>query len=154
MHSQLRRCVTMELATNASRYLNNEWLSLRMGDGFMSSTSVSHLIATYTRSFNQLPTTDDFIVWEVLNNETLETAADGTWCGLWHFAALANILHRPIVSVYPRRGAGPCYPQFNRRFVPFNEEFRGRQPVFIMWTPTTHGGCTNHFVPLLPLECN
>ncbi len=90
MHSQLRRRVTMEFATNASRYLNDEWLSLRMGDGFMSSMSVSHLIATYTKSFNQLPTTDDFVVREVLNNETLETAADGTWCGLWHFKEIVT----------------------------------------------------------------
>ncbi len=123
MYHQLRCCVTFELATNTSRYLDDDYLRLGLVYPVKPSLSVSRMIAMHTLSFNELPNTRDFLMPDILAKETLDNASNGSWCGLWQLAALSNVLKQPIYSVYPRKWIGTARPEFHRRFLPFEESF-------------------------------
>ena len=70
-------------------------------------------------------------------------------------AALATVLRRPIVSVYPyTNGLGDAYAKTaNTVLEPLRNTSQGREPLFIMWTRTSPRigsiWMANHFVPLV-----
>ena len=49
-------------------------------------------------------------------------------------AALANVMGRPIVSVYPEYAAQTVRRYLNRIFWPFEEFQRANMPLYILWT--------------------
>ncbi len=57
MYHQLWCRVTFELAMNASRYLDDDYLHLGLVYPVKPSLSISQMIATHTLSFDQLPNT-------------------------------------------------------------------------------------------------
>ncbi len=106
MYHQLRCRVTFELAMNASRYLDDDYLCLGLVYPVKPSLSISRMIVMHTLSFDQLPNTRDFLVPDILAKETLENTSNGSWCGLWQLAALLNVLKRPVYSIHLRKWIG------------------------------------------------
>ncbi len=113
MYHQLRCRVTFELAMNASRYLDDDYLCLGLVYPVKPSLSISRMIVMHTLSFDQLPNTRDFLVPDILAKETLENTSNGSWCGFWQLAALSNVLKRPVYSVHPRKWIGTARPSGN-----------------------------------------
>ena len=46
-------------------------------------------------------------------------------------------------------GSDAFHADFNRLCVPYSSQFRRKETVIIMWTPTVINGRIHHFVPLL-----
>ena len=74
------------------------------------------------------------------------------WSSLIHVQALANILSRPVVSVYSENTGFPYRYLFNKRFDPLKSIAKHSTPIHIMWTvdgASPHSMFTpNHFVVL------
>lgn len=74
-------------------------------------------------------------------------------------AALANVLNRPVRSVYALYGGQTVRKELNRTFFPFTSEKQQDQgTVYILWTNLLGDSIPenqwkpNHFVVLLPLQ--
>ena len=86
--------------------------------------------------------------------EVLAVAQNGTYMGLWQVSAAANVVGRPVCSVYPQKG-WHTYQVLNKRTVlPFFAPYQEVEPVFLMWTSTRldqsdENWTSNHFVPLM-----
>lgn len=74
------------------------------------------------------------------------------WSSLIHLQALANILRRPVLSIYPENTGFHYRYLFNRQFDPLTSTPKTSTPIYILWTvdgAIPHGMFTpNHFVVL------
>ena len=63
----------------------------------------------------------------------------------------ANILRRPVMSVYPGNLHDGMRLDFNHTFYCIDAKYNDRDPVIIMWTPmqVSENSFPIHFVPLL-----
>ena len=85
----------------------------------------------------------------------LEAAKDGAYSGTWQMQALASVIGRPIISVYPPFNGLLDLPAraLNTTIEPKNTV--NQEPIYIMWTSTTASPSRdskwhpNHFVPLI-----
>ena len=98
------------------------------------------LTFSFTSKISKRPSTDK---WKGVR--------DGTYCGLWQMAQAANVLRRPVISVYPNELHEGMRLDFNRTFYCVDNRYNERQPVVIMWTPmqVAENSLPVHFVPLL-----
>ena len=85
-----------------------------------------------------------------------ECAVEGGYASVWAVCALATVIKRPIVSVYPRfeYGENILATVLNRKLMPRRNHSDTIDPIFIMWTrasPQCPGAMwtSNHFVPLV-----
>ena len=74
------------------------------------------------------------------------------YMGLWSMAATANVLDRPVRSVYPNYTESSLVADHNRLFLPRSEEGCTRDAISIFWcqadgAPT--GEQLDHFAPLV-----
>ena len=99
----------------------------------------------------QFPTCGDLddIVKSIYDTGMVQIRNDGTFMGMWQLWVAANVIGRPIRSVFPEHGSYQFRSDFNRFCVPLNERCRKHVPLSIMWTPVTPNGTIVHFVPLL-----
>ena len=86
--------------------------------------------------------------------EVLAVAQNGTYMGLWQVSAAANVVGRPVCSVYPQKGWHTYLVLNNRTVLPFFAPYQEAEPVFLMWTSTRmdqsdENWTSNHFVPLM-----
>ena len=72
--------------------------------------------------------------------------------GIWYLFQAANVLSRPIQSVFPIRGSSNFRNNFNHIVYPLHDAQRNREVLKVMWTPINVGGTVNHFVPLLKVR--
>ena len=102
-------------------------------------------------SGQQFPTCGDLddIIESIYDTEMVQIRNDGTFMGMWQLWAAANVIGRPIRSVFPECGSYQFRSDFNRLCVPLNERCRKHVPLSTMWTPVTPNGTIVHFVPLL-----
>ena len=74
------------------------------------------------------------------------------YSGMWQFYQAANIVERPILSIYP---TGYLTPQFRRDMNRKVHQIRMHQhelhPLCLMWIPMQIGHCINHLVPVVQL---
>ena len=133
LHLELRCRVTIELAANSGSYL----LESNMARGVNNETSVVQQFAHYSPLW-----APELSPREVFQRETLRFRLLKTYSGAWAIAALANILRRPVLSIYPLG----LLRDLNRAFTTFSPRFRRREPVVIMWVDL---GAAWHFVPLM-----
>ena len=94
---------------------------------------------------------ENFDVVQIYKKEVLDMCQNGAYCGLWQMAQAANILHRPVTSVYPTELHEGMRLDFNRSFYCIDNKYNDRDPVLIMWTPmqVSANSYPVHFVPLL-----
>ena len=123
MHLELRCRVAMELAVNKDRYV-----------------SFDERFPQYSAQWHA-----GMSPMEVFKADTFNFRLMKTYSGPWALAALANVLRRPVLSVYPLANLR----DLNRVFEPFDTRFRRREPVIVLWVNT---GLVWHFVPLLKLD--
>ena len=95
--------------------------------------------------------TQQFDVVDIYKKEVLELTRDGSFCGLWQMAQAANILRRPVLSIYLTELHDGMHLDFNRKFMCIDNRYNERNSVKIMWTPmqVSRNSYPVHFVPLL-----
>ena len=132
-HVELRCRVTIELAANSASYLDET----NMARASNSESTVVEQFAHYSPFFEPLLSPR-----EIFERETLKFRLLKTYSGAWAIAALANVLQRPVLSIYPLG----LLRDLNRAFTTFSPRFRRREAVVIMWVDL---GAAWHFVPLI-----
>lgn len=147
MHCELRVRLVYEAVLNANYYLSNRYLS-RGSNIIYKRGGPCKQLAMYSSSYNPA---DELDVVCVYKKEVLEIAKNYQYCGLWQLCQSANILRRPVVSVYPTELHEGMRLEFNRSFMCIDNKYNDRSPVYIMWTPmqVSRNSYPVHFVPLL-----
>ena len=147
MHTELRVRLVYEAVLNAKNYLNNRYLSRGCNIVYRNAGPCKQ-IAMYSNFYD--PSVQLNVV-DIYKKEVLDVGKDGTYCGLWQMAQAANVLRRPVISVYPNELHEGMRLDFNRTFYCVDNKYNEREPVVIMWTPmqVAENSFPVHFVPLL-----
>ena len=92
----------------------------------------------YSGAYNYVctDTWNPTVTEEIYKKELLILRGDKKYCGMWQMYQLANVLHRPVMSVYPQGYLLERYRKdLNRTAYLIRLHERDRKPVVIMWTP-------------------
>ena len=105
-------------------------------------------IAMYSSLYDP---TQGFDVVDIYKKEVLEITRDGSFCGLWQMAQEANVLRRPVLSIYPTDLHDGMWLDFNHKFMCIDNRYNDRNTVKTMWMPmqVSDNSYLVHFVPLL-----
>lgn len=99
-----------------------------------NSTNDARTFAMFSEFFSGENLTD-LAVQRIFEKEVFSIRKSGTYMGAWQMAALANVLNRPVRSVYPLYGGQTVRKELNRTFFPFTSEKQQDQgTVYILWT--------------------
>ena len=136
-----------EALLNAKHYINNRYLS-RGSNIVYRRGGPCKQIAMYSDHY--IPG-EELDVVKIYKQEVLALSKMNTYCGLWQMAQAANVLCRPVMSVYPTKLHEGMRLEFNRTFFCIDNKYNERLPVVIMWTPmqVSKNSYPIHFVPLL-----
>ena len=136
-----------EALLNAKHYINNRYLS-RGSNIVYRRGGPCKQIAMYS---NYYTPGEELDVVKIYKQEVLTLSKMNTYCGLWQLAQAANVLRRPVMSVYPTELHEGMRLEFNRTFFCIDNKYNERDPVVIMWTPmqVSKNSYPVHFVPLL-----
>ena len=147
MHCEFRVRLVYEAVLNGKHYLNNRYLS-RGSNIVYRRGGPCKQIAMYSPHYNPAEELD---VVKIYKQEVMDLIQDGTYCGLWQMCQSANILRRPVMSVYPGNLHDGMRLDFNRTFYCIDAKYNDRDPAIIMWTPmqVSENSFPIHFVPLL-----
>jgi hypothetical protein len=155
-HLDIRKRIVLEMITNKHLYLDNE--KMKKGKSASGSNDVAKTFAMYSSQYTGEKLTNVDIE-RIYDKEVIEIMQPSTWMGVWQLAALATILRRPVVSVYPSYGLSHnVRSDLHRVFYPLNSS--KDKPVYIMWTRLNgvtipeSNFTTDHFVVLLPMLLN
>ena len=159
-HQEMRLRICYEGVLNMSRYHDNSYLSLGAEHTYdrttfaivyadMSEYRMSYGCQAGESQCERITRWGD-AAKKTYEEEVYMSRKSGEWMGMWQLFQAANCIQRPICSVYPDYLQDRIRRDLNRTIMPYDERFREREPIFIMWTPSTLQTCRpNHFVPLL-----
>ena len=91
---------------------------------------------------------------KTLKNDIIMSCKDGQYASLLHVFVAANLLGRPIVSIFPNT-PNPCINRgiHNQRIAPLSHD-TDREAIHVMWTHISNtdmaGWAPNHFVACIP----
>lgn len=152
-HVEMRCRLVEELVKNRQHYI--EGLGMGATDADRSYvTRMLSILADKSGLTAETASHDDIDC--VLKNE-MSIRNPKAYMGLWQVAAAANVLCRPVVSLYPEKGWEVFQHLNNRTLHP--RQNQSDNPVFILWTSARQDvsdehWTANHFVPLLPASTN
>ena len=146
MHTEMRVRLVYEGVLNAKYYINNRYLSKGSNIVYRRAGPCKQL-ALYSPGY----TGQEEVDVAIYKNEVMQIACDGEYCGLWQLCQAANILRRPVFSVYPTELHDGMRLDFHRKFMCIDARNNDRNVVYIMWTPmqVSRNSYPVHFVPLL-----
>ena len=153
-HVEMRVRLVYEGVQNWRQYINNRYMN--KGASIVRGRGGScEAISLYSSAY----AAENYNIQNVFQAEILEIRKPGAWCGLWQLAEAANVLHRPVKSVFPDMYTINMRKDFDREFLCLNNAYNSRPHIYLMWTAmhvsernqqTGHETCQpNHFVPLL-----
>ena len=147
MHSEFCVRLLYEAILNGKQYVNNRYLSKGCNIVYRRGGPAKQ-IAMYSESYNP---NEELNVVNIYKEEVMKMAQDGNYCGLWQLCQAANILCRPVTSVYPTELHEGMRLEFNHTFYCIDNKYNDREPVIVMWTPmqVAKNSYPIHFVPLL-----
>ena len=89
----------------------------------------------------------------IYETEVLNSTRRGNYCGMWQMYQAANILGRPIMSIFPHPGMIEEFRRRTNRMVyPIKIHKREREPVPVMWTKSRKDvHHEDHFVPIFKM---
>ena len=146
-HTEMRVRLIYESILNAKHYISNRYMSRGCNIVYRTGGPVKQL-AMYADSYNPA---EQFDVVRIYKKEVMDLTRTGSYCGLWQVCQAANILRRPVLSIYPAGLHEGMRLDFNRQFMCIDNKYNDRTPVKIMWTPmqVSKNSYPVHFVPLL-----
>ena len=145
----------MEMVVNAEFYLSNDCLAAGFTPSFDQPLPIVSRYITYTNAYvvdcnaGKVPdVTNPEVIKKYYHGEVLQTTKGYT--GLWEMAALANILNRPVKSVYTDSSLKDIQDDHMHTFLPRTETGRDREPLTLFWTEIedcggSRGDSFNHF---------
>ena len=146
-HHDIRIRIALDLINNKNMYLDSAFLSRGLSDKSDMPTPEIYL----KLSLGLLELEEDILHY--YNQDIDEVLEKGTYMGIYQLFALANVLRRPIRSIYPAKGPVHIHHHVNRLILPM--ELENDEPVNVMWSSTRdlpdEHWVANHFVILLPL---
>ena len=149
---EIRAHIIKELALHKELYLSKEYLSksLRKKD-----KNILKSYAMYSDEYVPGSVLTDGIIEDIFEQEVMSIRDSQTFMGIWQLFALASILKRPIMSVYPKKGNPNVRNDLHRRIEPREKE--SNDEVYIMWTSNRDdmqeaNWVPNHFVPILEMS--
>ena len=147
MHTEFYVRLVYEAILNAKHYISNRYLSKGCNVVYRRGGPVKQ-IAVYSESYNP---SDELDVVKVYKEEVMKLAEDKTYCSLLQLCQAANILRRPVMSVYPTELHEGMRLEFNRTFYCIDNKYNDREPIIVMWTPmqVAKNSYPIHFLPLL-----
>ena len=147
MHTEFHVRLLYEAILNGKQYVNNRYLSKGCNILYRRGGPAKQ-IAMYSESYNP---NEELNVVNIYKEEVMKMAQDGNYCGLWQLCQAANILHRPVMSVYPTELHEGMRLEFNHTFYCIDNKYNDREPIIVMWTPmqVAKNSYPIHFVPLL-----
>ncbi|XP_070202883.1 uncharacterized protein [Littorina saxatilis] len=151
LHDEIRVRVVAELVSYKHLYLSDEFLSRGLTSSPSSSISMAYM--SYSGLFpehrgQQLAST-------IFDMEVLDVRKRSRDMGMWQLHALASVLQRPILSVYPP-GRGINIREHLHRMLSPRGVVTNPIPFPILWTHTQGNReppiswSPNHFVACLP----
>ena len=143
---ELRVRIVVEGVYNKPQYLDNDYLSLGL-NSLRQQGTFTEQYALFSGQYAHGDLQD--VIESVYDNEMLAMCKPHEYMSMWQIWAATNVLARPVRSVFPMRGSDAFHADFNRLCVPYSSQFRRKETVIIMWTPTVINGRIHHFVPLL-----
>lgn len=143
-HMEMRVRIIVEIVSHIHDYLDATWM-LR---GHNNDPVYMEKISMYTEDGNSV---EDRVKKHVFN-----ARYDGQYASIFHIAAAAVVLGRPLYSIYPVYGGHTVRGDINRIFLP--RENSSREPGYLLWSSTSGVNeepktwKPNHFVILLPQQ--
>jgi len=142
-HLEIRASIVLELVQHKELYLNMN-IEAKMFAMFSEFYTGEVLTALAIR--------------RIYEKEVFSVRKAGSYMGVWQLSALANVLGRPVRSVYPVYGGQTVRKDLNRTFLPYTALEQSHPPVYVMWTNLRGNAIPeiqwkpNHFVAMLPIE--
>ena len=153
MFTEWRVRTVCELVINENYYLQPHIVSVL--DSFGAVISKNALPATVSARVCHVPTVDIDFATSMLHSECIQTTKNGHYSCMWHVHALASVLRRPIVSIYPECNLR-IRAMFDRECPPRIPYNKNHSKALIMLTrmgdssAKTQGWSPNHFVAAVP----
>jgi hypothetical protein len=152
-YQEMRTRIIYELVCNRDLYIIDHFLRSGNPDavGDIAVTFASYSEVQYMGRLTHPK------MCQIFMEEIMKMRHEGAYMGIWQIAAAANVLHRPVVSVYPLYGGHTVRKDLNRVFLPTNTNKKYDDAVHILWTRVWGKSNIkaakwnpNHFVTLLP----
>ena len=146
-HNEIRVRIVYEAVTNARFYVNDRYLA-RGAEIIYPRSGPSKQIAMYSSGYTP---PNPVNVGDIYKNECLEISKRNSYCGLWQICQSANILRRPLWSVYPENLNRSMRLDMHRKFYCINNNYNNKECLHIMWTPmqVSANRYPCHFAPLM-----
>ena len=94
-------------------------------------------------------------VLDIYKKEVMDIRKDGAFMGIWQIFQAANVVKRPIRSVFPNIGNENVVKDLNRTVYCIDNANNMKPAINIMWTPMqVKNSRPCHFVPLLQVVRN
>ena len=147
IHTEFCVRLLYEAILNGKQYVNNRYLNKGCNVMYRRGGPVKQ-IAMYSESYNP---NEELNVVNIYKEEVMKIAHHGNYCGLWQLCQAANILRRPVMSVYPTKLHDGMCLEFIRTFYCIDNKYNDREPIIVMWTPiqVAKNSYPIYFVPLL-----
>ena len=147
-HAEMRLRLTVELTQNWKSYLDNHKLAAGANG---VEDDISAFYAQNSESFKEgMDIKAKHIVKHVYAKEVLHTRLTGINCGLWHLHAAANIMGRPVQSVFPNVPSFTIPRAYvHRTMLPDLVTGIQRDTARLLWTVVNDD--SHHFQHIVPL---
>ena len=150
-HEEIRARLCVEGVIHKEFYLDNDYLNL---DGKFEANLAEYL-AIVSEAYNKVDTSNwnRSTIERIYEQEVLSLATPGQYCSMWQVYQAANVLGRPIVSIFPEGMIEEYRSRSNRIVHPIRYYMRQLDPVCLMWTKCPASSpIPNHFVPVMKIE--
>eukprot|EP00745_Piridium_sociabile_P030649 TRINITY_DN50875_c0_g1_i4.p1 TRINITY_DN50875_c0_g1~~TRINITY_DN50875_c0_g1_i4.p1 ORF type:complete len:932 (+),score=185.05 TRINITY_DN50875_c0_g1_i4:61-2856(+) len=157
-HQEMRARIVVELAAHENFYLDNRNLQgtppLSQTLDLTSNSCMTKSYAVYSDHFCMQPLNFDSIK-DIFRREVCTATVPGSEMGIWQLHAVASILRRPLVSIYPSFVSHSVRKDLHRQIQPRIMDDKSAVVPAIMWTRLgsdlpENVWRPNHFVVCLP----
>ena len=159
-HDEMRVRIVIELACNSDFYLKDKDIEKMLIAEAQEREADEAPDLHSSRSRPTSPLCAEALR-DIFETEVRHTTRDKIWACHWHLQALAAVLNRQVLSVYPECGGKEIKKYLNIVILPrcCDEKIKMKEPVALMWTQANRSGPfkPDHFVPLIPVDkipCN
>ena len=140
--------IVYEAVINMNSYLDNIYISIGARN-FYDCATLPEQYVQY--SDNYIPNTGiELDVVALYKQEVINITKNGAFMGIWQVFQAANMLKRPIRSVFSKIGNENVIKDLNRTVYCIDTRYNAKSHINIMWTPMQiQNSRPCYFVPLL-----
>ena len=152
-YMEIRVRLVYEAILNINSYVDDIYVSVGARHSYDRAT-LTEQYAQYSDNFI-LNTGRPIDVLDIYKREVMDIRKDGAFMGIWQIFQVANVVKRPICSVFPNIGNENVVKDLNRTVYCIDNANNMKPAINIMWTPMqVKNSRPCHFVPLLQVVRN